>query len=151
MTRTDVNVFTLRPGEYSAHRAHTILVTDSRGQIRSGVEGVYFRCTRFLSRLTMKVAGEEPDFASANPVLPHFLISYHLAPSPAGAEAGPTPKDQNSGGEIAKKAIEIQMNRFAGGGLHADVHLSNHGMAEAEVELSFELTADFADLSEAQS
>jgi hypothetical protein len=89
MARTDVNLFWLRPGEYSAHRGHAILVTDTRGRVRSGTEGFFFRRTRFLSRLVMKVNDQEPHFVSANPVEPHFMISYHLAPSPAGADADP--------------------------------------------------------------
>jgi glycogen debranching enzyme len=152
MARTDVNLFWLRPCEYSAHRGHSILIVDSQGSIRSGVEGLYLRRTRFLSRLVMKVADEEPHFASANPVNAHFIISYHVAPSPAGAEAGPTPEDnENSGGEMAKKGIEIQVNRFVGGGLHQDIHVTNHGLAKTTAFLSWELAADFADQDEAQS
>ncbi len=152
MARTDVNLFWLRPGEYSAHRGHSILIVDTEGRVDSGIEGLYLRRTRFLSRLVMKLANEEPKFVSANPVQPHSLTSYHLAPSPAGAAAGPTPGDEsNSGGEITKKGIEIQVNRFAGGGLHQDVHVTNHGMADATAALSWELAADFADQSEAQS
>lgn len=152
MARTDVNLFWLRPSEYSAHRGHSILITDTEGRIRSGNEGFYLRRTRFLSRLVMKVADEEPKFVSANPVLPHFMISYHLAASPAGAKAGPTPDDPgNAGGEIAEKGIEIQVNRFVGGGAHFDIHVTNHGMAKTTAALSWELAADFADQSEAQS
>ncbi len=100
----------------------------------------------------MKVNDQEPHFVSANPVEPHFLISYHLAPSPAGADAGPTPEDkEDSGGEMAKKGIEIQVNRFVGGGLHQDIHVTNHGLAETTIFLAWELAADYADQAEAQS
>ncbi len=152
MARTDVNLFWLRPGEQSAHRGHAILIADSRGHIRSGLEGFYVRRTRFLSRLIFRVDDAEPHFVSANPVEPHFLISYYLAPSPAGAAAGPKPDDKGgSGGEIAQKGIEIQVNRYVGGGLHLDVHVTNHAMAETSIVLSWEVAADFADQTEAQS
>ncbi|MBV9778100.1 MAG: hypothetical protein JO143_13740, partial [Acetobacteraceae bacterium] len=150
MARTDVNLFWLRPGEYSAHRGHAILVTDTRGRVQSGTEGFFFRRTRFLSRLVMKVNDQEPHFVSANPVEPHFMISYHLAPSPAGADAGPPGDKEKSGGEMAQKAIEIQVNRFVGGGLHMDVHVTNHGLAPTAVPLAWELAADYADQEETQ-
>ncbi|MBV9758061.1 MAG: amylo-alpha-1,6-glucosidase, partial [Alphaproteobacteria bacterium] len=67
---------------------------------------------------------------------------------PAGAAAGPR-GDQKDGGEIAEKAIEIQVNRFVGGGLHQDIHVTNHGLAETTVTIGFELDADFADQREA--
>jgi glycogen debranching enzyme len=148
VARTDVNVYRLRPDEFTIYRGHCVLITDSRGRIGSGLEGLYFRRTRFLSRCILRVDGAEPDFVSANPVEPHTMTSYHLAGSPAGAAAGP-PGDHGGGGEIAHKAIEIQLNRFVGGGLHLDVHVTNHGLAEAMVAIGFELDADFADHSEA--
>jgi glycogen debranching enzyme len=152
MARTDVNLYWSRPGELSAYRGHSILVTDSHGRVAAGLEGFFLHRTRFISRLVLKVEGSEPKFVSANPVTPHSLISYHLAPSPAGAAAGPTPDDtENSGGEIAEKGIEVQINRFVGGGLRQDVHVTNHGMAETTVTLAWEVAADFADHTEAQS
>ncbi|MBN9562273.1 MAG: hypothetical protein J0H14_16340 [Alphaproteobacteria bacterium] len=152
MGRTDVNLYWPRPGELSAYRGHSILVTDSHGRVAAGLEGFYLHRTRFISRLVLKVEGSEPKFVSANPVTAHSLISYHLAPSPAGAAAGPSPdKPDNGGGEIAEKGIEVQINRFVGGGLRQDVHVTNHGMAETSVTLAWEVAADFADHTEAQS
>jgi hypothetical protein len=152
VARTDVNVYWLRPGEYSAHRGHSILVTDADGRVRSGTEGFFLHRTRFLSRLVLRVNDEEPRFVSANPVELHFLISYHIAPSPAGPAAGPSPENKDeSGGEMARKGIEIQVNRFVGGGLRLDVHVTNHGLAKATVHLAWELAADYTDREEAQS
>ncbi len=151
MARTDINLLWIRPDEFSVHRGHSILITDTEGRIRSGIEGFFLRRTRFLSRFLIKVDDREPRFVSANPVEPHFLTSYHLAPSSAGAAAGPPEDKEKSGGEIAQKAIEIQVNRFVGGGLHLDIHVTNHGLVETTLLLSFELAADFADQEEAQN
>lgn len=145
--RKDVNRYWLRPDELTAYRGHSVLILDGRGRLASGIEGLYFRRTRFLSRCVLQVEGAEPDFVSANAVEPHSLISYHLARSPTGEAAGPP--NQDGGGEIANKAIEILVNRFVGGGLRQDVHVTNHGLTEATVAVSFQLGADFADQREA--
>ena len=148
----DVNRCAVRPADLIAHRGYSVLVTDTRGRIGTGMEGFYLHQTRFVSRLGIKVDGADPSFVSANAVDHHFITSYHLAPSPVGRAAGPTPKDNsNEGGEIVQKGIEVQVNAFCGGGLHLDVIVTNHAMIETAVTLSLVLTADFADLSEAQS
>jgi glycogen debranching enzyme len=147
----DINRYRLRPEQLFAYRGHALVLTDSQARIADGDEGFYFRRTRFLSRLILKVNGKEPSPASANPVEPHSLIAYHLAPSPAGHKAGPEPrKRRNSGGEIARKGLEIQTNTYVGGGLHQDIHITNHGLADTSVTLSWELDADFADQTEAE-
>ena len=43
------------------------------------------------------------------------------------------------------------MNRYVGGGLHQDIHVTNHGLAKTTAFLSWEFAADFADQEEAQS
>ncbi len=146
----DVNRCSVRPGDLIAHRGYTVLVTDTHGRIGDGIKGFYLHRTRFLSRLQIEINGADPMFVSANAVDHHVMTSYHLAPSPAGTAAGPTPDDHSKdGGEIAKKGIELQVNAFTGGGLHLDLIVTNHAMAETAVTLSLELAADFADLSEA--
>ncbi len=107
------------------------------------MEGLYLHQTRFLSRFRFKVDGASPMFVSANVANHHFITSYHLAPSPAGRAAGPTPEDDSgSGGEIAGKGIEVQVNAFCGGGLRLDIFVTNHAMIETSVTLSLELAAD---------
>jgi len=109
-------------------------------------------CARPTTRLASAFAGVAPAFASANAVDHHFIIAYHLAPSPAGRSAGPTPQDDSStGGEIVQKGIEVQVNAFCGGGLRLDILVTNHALVDTTVTLTLELEADFADLSEAQS
>jgi glycogen debranching enzyme len=143
----DTNLFWLRPGELVAWRGHSVLIVDDKGALASGLHGLYFKRTRFLSRCVFTVDGKGPEFVSASTARPHAIISYHLAPSPEGNAAGPP--NEKQGGEIAEKAIEIQVNRYVGNGLHQDVHVSNHGLAEATVTVGIELDADFADQREA--
>ena len=147
----DVNRCAVRPSDLITHRGYAVLVTDTRGWIGGQTEGFFFHQTRYLSRFDVKIDGAGPSFVSANTVDHHVLTAYHLAPSPAGRAAGPEPDDEDStGGEIAQKAIELQINTFVGDGLHIDLIVTNHALTETAVTLSLNVAADFADLTEAQ-
>ncbi len=146
----DVNRCRVRPTDLIVHQGYAVLVTDVQGWIGKGLEGFYLHQTRFLSRLDIAIDGAEPKSVSANVVDHHFLTAYHLAPSPAGRPAEPDREKADPGGsEVVSKGIELQMNAFAGGGLHIDVVLTNHALAPAEIDLTLNLAADFADFNEA--
>ncbi len=132
------NRFRLAPERLILHREHSLLISDATGRIGKGVEGFYYRQTRFLSRLALLVGGQAPRFASAVAVDSRSSIAYYLAPAPGD-------------GEIALKAIEIQVNRFVGTGLRQEVILTNRGLAPAPVGVSIAVAADYADLSAAAS
>jgi glycogen debranching enzyme len=142
----DINRFKMFPEALIAYQGHALLITGVHGQILHGIEGFYHHQTRYLQRMDLAIDGIRPAFVSANPVDPYSFISYYLVPSPAGAQAGPPPE---GGGEIVEKGIEIQINGFVGNGLHLDVHLTNHALAPAEIDLRWDFGADFADLTEA--
>jgi glycogen debranching enzyme len=146
------NVNRLQPIPYDLiiYEGHALLVTDRQGCIRGGEAGFYYRQTRFLSKLELTVGGKAPTNVSATPVDSYSLIAYWLAPSPAGAKAGPDPDSGQGGGEIVRHGIEVQMNGFVGGGLHCDVYVTNHALARTDIELCWEFDADFADQTEAQ-
>lgn len=149
-TLRDVNRCRVRPHDLIAHQGYTVLVTDVHGRIGQGVEGFYLHQTRFLSRLQIGVDGAAPKFASANVVDHHAITAFHLAPSQTGRAAEPDGEGAGpSGSEVIQKAIELQVNAFTGDGLHLDLILTNHGLATAEIVLSLELEADFADFNEA--
>jgi glycogen debranching enzyme len=138
------------PSNLITYEGHAVLITDQGASIRGGVEGYYYRQTRFLSKLELTVGGKAPNIVSANPVDSYSSIAYWLAPSPAGAKAGPDPDSGEGGGEMVRHGIEVQMNCFVGGGLHCDVYVTNHALVATTVELCWEFDADFADQTEAQ-
>ena len=145
----DVNRRQVRPEDLIVHQGFAVLATDRAGAVTGGKQGFFLHQTRYLSRFGVEVDGQAPTSASAGTVEHHSLVAYHLAPSPAGAAAGPKRHDAGaSAGEVARKAIELQVAMFVGGGLHIDLVLTNHGMAGTEVTLGLDLTADFADLNE---
>ena len=146
----DVNVCRARPLDLIAHQGFAVLITDTRGRITGRTTGFYLHQTRFLSRLGIDVNNGAPQFVSANVVDHHFISAYHFAATPAGSAA--SPKFKHSGqteGELVTKGIELQVNAFVGGGLHLDLIVTNHGMADTAIDLSLDLAADFADFDEA--
>jgi glycogen debranching enzyme len=147
----NVNRLRPMPSHLITYEGEAIVITDLAGFIGSGVEGFYYRHTRFLSKMRFTVGGEPPRAVSANPVDSHSLIAYYLAASPAGGKAGPQPDKAESASEMVQHGIEIQINRFVGGGLHHDVYVTNHALAPATIVLCWEIDADFADRSEAEN
>jgi glycogen debranching enzyme len=146
----NVNRLQPLPSNLITYEGHALLVTDREACIRGGEHGFYYRQTRFLSKMQLMIDGKAPNIVSANPVDSYSSIAYWLAPSPAGAKAGPDPDSGEGGGEMVRHGIEVQMNCFVGGGLHCDVYVTNHALAQTNVELACAFDADFADQTEAQ-
>ncbi len=146
----NLNRLRLRPSQLVTYEGQDFLIAGLDGFVGEGIEGLYYRQTRFLSKMRLAVDGSEPSNVSANAVDIYSSIAYYVAPSPAGAKAGPQPGGDKGGGEMVRHGIELQINRFVGGGLHLDVHVTNHALAPTTIEVSWEFDADFADRAEAE-
>ncbi len=145
-----LNRFRPRPWHLISYEGHSFLITDLEGFAGGGIEGFYYRQTRFLSKMRLAVCGEKPAYVSANAVDAYSSIAYYLAPSSAGSTAEPQPQGGNDGSEIVRHGIELQINRYVGGGLHLDIYVANHALAPANIELYWHFDADFADRAEAE-
>jgi glycogen debranching enzyme len=119
------------------------------GVVGQDTEGLYYRLTRFLSRLRITVDGVAPRCVAADAVNSYTSVAYFLARSPAGKQAGPEPESRQTGDEIVQKGIELQISRFVGGGFCDEIYVTNHALAPATVALRWDVDADFADYSEA--
>lgn len=139
-----------RPSQLILHRGHSLVISDLAGLIHSGSQGFYFRQTRFLSKMGFTLDGSNPQGVCAVTVTNCSSVAYFLAPTPAGKRADPEPEDEGSAGEVVRKGIEIQVNRFLGDGLYHDVFFTNHALAPAALTLCWDLDGDFADRSEAE-
>lgn len=146
----DLNRLRPRPSHLIVHRGHAVVIADLEGFIGGGVEGFYYRQTRFLSKMRFAVDGRPPVGVCAVAVSTHSSIAYYLAPSPAGDRAGPEPEREHGGGEIVRHGIEIQVNQSIGGTLRHEIVATNHALAPATVTLRWALAADFADRNEAE-
>jgi glycogen debranching enzyme len=147
---TELNRLRPRPAHLILHCRHSFAITDLSGLIGAGVEGFYYHQTRFLSKMQLTIEGGQPLAVCAVAVDAARSVAYFLAPSPAGADAGPAPQQEGDSSEIVQHAIEIQINRFLGDGLYHDIWVTNHALKPAAVALGWKLDADFADRSEAE-
>lgn len=139
------------PTQIVTHLGHSVVIANHKCLIEESTQGLYYRLTRFLSRLRITIDGAAPRFVAAEAVNSYAAIAYFVAPTPAGKQAGPEPEGKESGDEIVEKGIELQLNRFAGGGFCDEIYVTNHALAPATVLLRWEIDADFADYSEAAS
>jgi glycogen debranching enzyme-like protein len=64
----NLNRFRPRPSQPITYEGHAFLITDLEGFIGSGIEGFYYRQTRFFLKMRLTVDGAEPRFVAANSV-----------------------------------------------------------------------------------
>ena len=146
----DLNRCAVRPKDIIAHQGYSVLVTNMHGDVSGdGIEGFYLHQTRFLSKFELDMGGQALKPVSATSVDHHLITAYHLGPTPDGAKAGPKrDRADPEPGEVAKKAIELQVNLFVGEGLHADLIATNHAFLACDITFVLHLAADFADFNE---
>jgi glycogen debranching enzyme len=77
---------------------------------------------------------------------PYSTLGYYVAPPATDAtlkmDALGLPQEE------LDRQVVIRIARFVGRGLHEDVEVTNHGQSEAQLEIAWEVDADFADLME---
>ena len=95
--------------------------------------GLFFRDTRFLSKLCLRVNGRWPEPLSAH-LLDPFSATFVLRPPPEHGRA-----DSN---------LVITRQRYIGRGMREDISIHNFGTENAFCELELEFDCDFADLFE---
>ncbi len=107
-------------------RGSTFCVSDDRGDVDGGVEGLYANDTRHLSRLVLTVEGERPD----------LLVSRRLEHFSAAAYSRCLPHD----------ALLVDRSRVVGAALEERVALASQSPEPLSVEVAVALAVDFADV-----
>jgi glycogen debranching enzyme len=128
------------------NHGHTLLITDRRGNIESGLQGLYWHDLRLTSRHTLLINGEPPGLDSYSAVDHYSTLGYYFCAPRRDAEI-----EQDSLGlpkQELDRQVVVRVARFAGEGLHEDVEITNHGQSEAVLEIAWDVAADFADLIE---
>jgi glycogen debranching enzyme len=105
----------------------------SGDMLHDHAHGLFFRDTRFLSQLCLRVNGRWPEPLAAH-VLDPFSATFVLRPPPEHGRA-----DSN---------LVITRQRYIGRGMREDISVHNFGSESAFFGLELELDGDFADLFE---
>jgi glycogen debranching enzyme len=98
--------------------------------------GLFFRDTRFLSDLRLRVNGQWPEPLSARALYPFGAAFVLRAPPPP---------------ELADSSLVIFRSRYIGHGLRDDIAVRNYGAEPSFCALEIELDTDFADLFEVKA
>jgi glycogen debranching enzyme len=123
----DVRAITLVEGPAFA-------ISSTSGDMLAGFpHGVFFRDTRFLSELSLRVNGQRPEPLAATSTDP-FSAAFVL-------------RDQPRAGE-ADSHLMVFRHRYVGRGLREDITVRNYGLEPAFCSLELTVDADFADLFE---
>ncbi|MFZ4515494.1 MAG: glycogen debranching N-terminal domain-containing protein [Acidimicrobiia bacterium] len=96
-------------------------------------EGLFFRDTRFVSDMTVRINGQLPELLSSNTTDP-FSGAFVLRDRPAPG--------------LADSNVLLFRNRYVGRGMREDFRLENFGDTTYKAELEVSLYCDFADLFE---
>lgn len=120
--------------------ADTFLVADAWGDVRGGVDGLFDRDTRILSRLVMSVGAARPSKLSSGVSEDNVYFTFHGANRPLP----PMGKRATPAGVLHIERRRLLWRRR----LYERVRLSNHGLDEVMLPLVFDFAADFRDIFE---
>src|SRR5215218_4846385 len=107
-------------------------ISSPAGDVEPGLpHGLFFRDTRFLSELRLRVNGHWPEPLAASTLDP-FTAVFVL-------------RDQPTPG-LADSVLMVFRTRYVGQGMREDVVVRNYGLEPAPCVLELSVDADFADL-----
>src|SRR5258708_11169495 len=108
-------------------------ICESAGDIQpGGAQGLFFRDTRFISRLELRLDREPPEPGAVQPPEP-FACTF-LSHRP--------------GVGLADSTLLVIRRRYVGNGMRDDITLRNLGREPAAAHLTVAVDSDFADLFE---
>jgi glycogen debranching enzyme len=112
----------------------TFCISEASGDIvPGGAQGLFFRDTRFVSSLELRLDGELPEPVAVQPAEPYACTFLARRP-PRGSQADST--------------LLVIRRRYVGNGMREDITLRNLGREPAAAHLTLEVDGDFADLFE---
>jgi glycogen debranching enzyme len=129
------------PPHLAIHQGHTVLVSDTDGQITwPSIKGLYFFDTRLISNWTIYADGEPWDLLSSGTTT-SFTARMFLTNRGLKTEQG----------LIAPHTLGLALNRHIDGGMHEDLDLTNYGNTNVHFNLEIAVRCDFADIFEVKS
>ncbi len=148
---------TIRATERYAWHGQSLLILDTHGECGSAapLTGYYFRETRYLSTLRLRINGCEPwlcEDAVVSPQELHFAYAYPEVAVYGGGGTGQsqdqTPVDANG---LPQRAVDIRLrHRVRIAALDVDAVITNRTPAATlSLRLEWSVDADYADIQEA--
>ena len=122
--------------------SNTFLLADALGDIQDSDDGLFTNDTRILSRFELAIADRRPSLLGAVISQDNTTFTAHLTnrPVPTLGEAS-----------LPHGVIHIERSRFlCGSRLFERISLTNFSDVDADVSLSIDFAADFADIFEVQ-
>ena len=147
----------IRSDTHYAWNGPSLLIVTTRGECGEddSLSGYYFRETRFVRTLSLKINGTPPWLCEAARVAPDSLAFTYAHPEIAEYGGGGTgtagdepPTDERG---IPQRALAVQL-RYT---LYPDrlivaVTVTNHSVRPIDCDISWTVDSDFADIQEAQ-
>lgn len=148
---------TIRANERCAWHGQSLLITDLNGECSGALplSGFYFRETRFLRCLCLRINGRPLWLCEDALIAPQELAFAYAFPEVVtyggggtGQSQEETPVDEDG---LPQRSVDIRLHHRVGvAGLEVDATIANRlANRTLELELSWELDADFADIQEA--
>jgi glycogen debranching enzyme len=146
------------PDALSAWRGPALLVVDTHGECgnRPPIAGFYYREARFLCRFNVRVNGEVPWLCETAAPRPDTLAFNYVHPEimqPGGGGTGQSGDEENTDAAgIPERSLDLLLTyRVHLDRLEVVLDIANRARMPVACELRCELSADFADIQEANS
>ncbi|MGQ9630947.1 MAG: amylo-alpha-1,6-glucosidase [bacterium] len=111
-------------------------VCDSGGDMRSGVEGLYYLDTRFLNEFTVSFDEFEPVLLSSSAGGSEFSAVLANPPYSRGGES------------VRGHSVSIEKSVFIKDNLYVEIRITNYGRAPVETTLHLKFDGDFKHIFE---
>jgi glycogen debranching enzyme len=129
------------PPQLAIHQGHTVLITDSDGQISwPSQKGLFYKDTRLISAWSISADGVPWELLNSG-ALTFFAERIFLTNA----------KIPTQDGEIAAHTLGLVIGRQVEGGVREDYILTNYSLKPVRFNLEIAIRSDFADLFEVKS
>jgi glycogen debranching enzyme len=129
------------------HADYTVLCSSADGSIAVDRAGLFDYDTRILSRYRLLLDGRAPELVGASQPEADTFVALLRVPRGNGWGKGPR-KGRPEGPLLPEDALEVDLERVVGAGMHDRWRIRNHSAVEWTGTASLEVDADFADVAE---
>ncbi len=148
----------VRPDQLYAWSGPSLLVVNTRGECAEDqrLSGYYFRETRFLRTLHLRVNGHVPWPCEAAALAPDTLAFTYVHPEitePSGGGTGQAGDEENADADgVPERAVDIRVVYTVGAGwLDVRATLANRARKPLRLRVTWTTGADFTDIQEAEA